>query len=321
MKKTRVTLINIAAILLLFSLVFAGCRPSGPTPVPTESIPLPPYDFPDPPPNVPVGTARVNVNIRSGPSMLFTILGTAQEGDKGEILGISPDGYWYAVKVPTNIVGTGIAWSAVDYVDLSNPTGQQLPVIPPPLIPPLVNFPVPPANAPQVSMREAATLRSGPTLEFPVYGVAPTGSQAEVLGQSEDGEWWAVRMPTNIAENGTGWVPKLYTAPRNVTSPPVVKTPDLPKNINPAAPASGAPSLVTRDVLNVRTGPGSAYPSLGTVNIGTVLAVIGVSPNGEHYVINVPTEINKSGQGWIQARFVRADNASNVPVVQPPPVP
>ena len=321
MKKTRVTLINSAAILLLFSLVFAGCRPSGPTPVPTESIPLPPYDFPDPPPNVPVGTARVNVNIRSGPSMLFTILGTAQEGDKGEILGISPDGYWYAVKVPTNIVGTGIAWSAVDYVDLSNPTGQQLPVIPPPLIPPLVNFPVPPANAPQVSMREAATLRSGPTLEFPVYGVAPTGSQAEVLGQSEDGEWWAVRMPTNIAENGTGWVPKLYTAPRNVTSPPVVKTPDLPKNINPAAPASGAPSLVTRDVLNVRTGPGSAYPSLGTVNIGTVLAVIGVSPNGEHYVINVPTEINKSGQGWIQARFVRADNASNVPVVQPPPVP
>jgi len=314
-------MISIAAALLLVSLATVACLSSGPTPVPTESIPLPPYDFPDPPPNVPVGTARVNVNVRTGPGMLFSILGTAQKGDKGEILGISPDGYWYAIKVPTNVVGTGIAWSAVDYVDLSNPTGRQLPVVTPPLLPPLVNFPIPPASAPQVVMLEAATLRSGPTLEFPVYGVAPTGSQAEVLGQSEDGNWWVVRMPTDMAKDGTGWVPKLYTSPRNVTSPPVVKTPDLPKNINPAAPASGAPSLVTRDVLNVRTGPGNDYPSLGTVDIGTVLAVVGVSSNGEHYVLNVPKELNPSGQGWIQARFVRAENVDKVPIVQAPAVP
>ena len=312
---------GIVLVILLSLAALSACRPAGPTPVPTETIPLPPVDIPDPPPNVPVGTARVNVNVRTGPGMLFTILGTAQEGDRGEILGLSPDGYWYAVRVPTSAVGTGIAWSAVDFVDLSNPTGQPLPVVTPPLLPPLVNFPVPPANAPQAAMREAATLRSGPTLEFPVYGVAPTGSQAEVLGQSEDGNWWAVRMPANIAENGTGWVPKLYTTPSNVTNPPVVKTPDLPKNISPAAPASGAPSLVTRDVLHVRTGPGNDYPSLGTVGIGSVLAVVGVSANGEHYVVNVPIELNPSGQGWIQARFVRAENASNVPIVQPPPVP
>ncbi|MFN2181418.1 MAG: SH3 domain-containing protein [Candidatus Promineifilaceae bacterium] len=321
MKQFRISILKPAIACLMISLALVACRPSGPTPVPTESIPLPPYDFPDPPSNVPVGTARVNVNVRTGPGMLFTILGTAQAGDKGEILGLSPDGYWYAVKVPTNVVGTGIAWSAVDYVDLSNPTGRQLPVITPPLLPPLVNFPIPPAGAPQVSMREAATLRSGPTLEFPVYGVAPTGSQAEVLGESEDGEWWAVRMPVDITKDGTGWVAKLYTSPRNVSSPPVVKTPDLPMNINPAAPASGAPSLVTRDVLHVRTGPGNDYPSLGSVGIGTVLAVVGVSPNGEHYVLNVPKDLNPSGQGWIQARFVRAENVSNVPIVQPPPVP
>jgi hypothetical protein len=65
--------------------------------------------------------------------MLFTILGTAQKGDKGEILGVSPGGYWYEIKVSTYIVGMGIAWSAVDHVDLSNPTGRQLPVATPPL--------------------------------------------------------------------------------------------------------------------------------------------------------------------------------------------
>lgn len=321
MNKTRLTSISIVIIMVLLSQVLVACRPASPTPVPTESIPLPPIDIPDPAPNVPTGTARVNVNVRTGPSMLFPVLGTAQQGDRGEILGISPDGYWYAVKVPTSVVGTGVAWSAADYVDLSNPTGQPLGVITPPLLPTLVNFPVPPVNAPQVAMLEAATLRSGPTLEFPVYGVAPTGSRAEVLGQSEDGDWWAVRLPTSIASDAAGWVAKVYTQPSNVTSTPVVKTPDLPKNINPAAPASGAPSLITRDVLNVRTGPGTAYPSLGKVGIGTVIAVIGVSPDGEHYVVNVPKELNPSGQGWIQARFVRTENISNVPIIQPPPVP
>lgn len=293
---------------------------AGQGPVPTESVPLPPVDIPDPAPNVPTGTARVNVNIRTGPSMLFTILGTAQQGDTGEVQGISPDGAWYAVKVPTTLVGTGTAWAAANYVELRNPTGQPLPVITPPLLPPLVNFPVPPANAPQVSMLEAATLRSGPTLEFPVFGVAPTGARAEVLGVSEDDQWWAVRMPTNIARDGIGWVPKLYTLASNAGSAPVIKTPNLPTNITPAAPASGAPALITIEPLNVRTGPGNEYSSLGQVPRGAILGVIGVSPDGEHYVVNVPQSIDQSGQGWIPARYVRAENVSNVPVVQPPPL-
>ncbi len=288
---------------------------------PTAELPLPPVDLPDPDPNVPTGEARVNVNVRTGPSMLFPVIGTALQGDTGEVLGTSPDGYWYAVKVPTSVVGTGTAWVAADYVTLNNPTGQPLPVITPPLLPPLVSFPAPPQNAPQVVMREPATLRSGPTLEFPVYGVAPTGSRAEVLGQSEDKEWWAVRLPTSLTSDGTGWVAKVYTVASNAGNVPTIKTPKLPKNITPAAPGSGAPSLVTREPLNVRTGPGNEYPSLGKVGIGSILGVLGVSPDREYYVVNVPLEIDRSGRGWVPARYVKTENVSNVPVVQPPPVP
>jgi heat shock protein HslJ/uncharacterized protein YgiM (DUF1202 family) len=288
---------------------------------PTATQPLPPVDIPEPDPNVPTGEARVNVNVRTGPSMLFPIKGTAQQGDTGEILGTSPDGYWYAIKVPTSLVGTGIAWSAADYVTLSNPTGEPLPVIIPPLLPPLLSFAVPPQNAPQVTMREPATLRSGPTLEFPVFGVAPTGSKAEVIGKSEDDEWWAVRLPTNLAEDGIGWVPKVYTTASNAGSVPEIKNPKLPKNITPAAPGSGAASLVTREPLNVRKGPGTDYDSLGRVGIGTIMAVVGVSPDREYYLVNVPLEIDSSGRGWVAARYVRTENVSNVPVVQPPPTP
>jgi hypothetical protein len=49
--------------------------------------------------------------------------------------------------------------------------------------------------------------------------------------------------------------------------------------------------------------------------------VVGVSPDREHYVVNIPTEIDRSGRGWVPARFVDAVNVSNVPVIQPPPAP
>jgi uncharacterized protein YraI len=320
MKKSQTYLLRIAFIVALSLLLINACRSAESTPVPTESIPFPPIDMPDPGSSGPSGTARVNVNVRTGPGMLFPILGTAKQGDKGEILGVSPDNYWYAVKVPTTVVGTGTAWVAVDYVEMSNPTGEPLTEITPPLLPPLVNFPVPPTGTPQVTMLEAATLRSGPTLEFPVFGTAPTGSKAEVLGESEDKDWWVVRMPTSLVEDGTGWVPKLYTRTSNVGSVPEIKTPKVPKNITPAVPASGAPSLITREPLNIRNGPGNEYPSLGKVGIGSILAVVGVSPDGEYYVVNVPIEIDQSGRGWVPSRYVRAENVKDVPVVQPPPV-
>ncbi|MFN2196246.1 MAG: META domain-containing protein, partial [Anaerolineales bacterium] len=289
---------------------------------PDLAQPLPPIAIEPPSGDTASGEARVNVNVRTGPSMLFPILGTAPEGTTGQILGISPDGSWYAISVPTSRVGTGIAWSAADFVTLSNPTGQPLPVITPPLLPTTINFATPPQFAPQVVMREPATLRSGPTLEFPVFGVAPTGSRAEVVGESQDGEWWALRLPSNLASDNTGWVPKIFTVASNIPANlQVIPTPNLPRNINPAAPASGAPSLITREPLNVRSGPGNDYPSLGMVPLGTVMGVVGVSPDREHFVVNVPIDINATGTGWVAARFVRAENVSNVPVVQPPPVP
>jgi uncharacterized protein YraI len=282
---------------------------------------FPTEDLPTPGPNVPTGEARVNVNVRTGPSVLFPILGTATQGDTGQILGINPNGTWYAVSVPTNRVGTGIAWVSADFVNLTNPTGQPLPVIIPPLLPATVKFPAPDSSMPQAVMREPATLRSGPTLEFPVFGVASNGSRAELIGQSQDGEWWAIRVPTSLTSDGTAWVAKAYTSVANAGNVPTLSNPDLPRNITPAAPASGAPALITREPLNVRAGPGGPFGSLGRVSSGTVMAVVGISPDREWYVVNIPSDVDPSGRGWIAVRFTRSENTSNVPVVQPPPAP
>jgi uncharacterized protein YraI len=220
----------------------------------------------------------------------------------------------------TNRVGTGIGWSSAQYVNLTNPTGQPLAVIAPPLLPATVNVPAPAPSAAQVTMREPATIRSGPTWEFLIMGVTPNGARAEVIGESQDREWWAIRVPTNLVSNGTAWVSKVFTSANSIPGVPTLATPPLPPNITPSAPASGAPSLVTIEPLNVRTGPGNEYTSLGVVPRGTTMAVIGISPDREFFVVNIPTLFDRSGQGWVPARFVNAQNIGNVQTIQPPPV-
>ena len=43
-------------------------------------------------------------------------------------------------------------------------------------------------------------MRSGPGLQYPSYGVVQPGLSAEILGRSEDGSWWVVRV--NAVEEG-----------------------------------------------------------------------------------------------------------------------
>lgn len=269
----------------------------------------------------PTVTSTVNLNVRSGPGMQFPILGIAPENTTGEVLGISPDSRWYAVKVPVSVSGNETGWVSASYVTLSNPRGATIATILPPLLPPIVNAPPPAAGAPSATMLETTTIRSGPTLEFPVFGVSPTGAQVEISGKSEDGEWWVIKLPSSLAADGMGWVFGAYVSTQNSGSAPVIKTPALPKKITAAAPGSGAPAAITIEPVNVRSGPGNAFPSYGTVPIGSILAVVGVSTDGEYWIVNLPSDIASDNRGWVPARYCKSENTNNVPVVAPPAAP
>ncbi len=167
----------------------------------------------------------------------------------------------------------------------------------------------------------SAVIRSGPSPEYPVYGVTSVGARVEVAGKTQDGQWWAIKLPLAYAQDGLGWVYKGYVSPVNTGNVPVINAPELPKNITPDVPGSGAPAAITIEPINVRSGPGNAYESYGKVPIGTIMAVSGVSPDGEFYVIKLPTDIAQGSQGWVPVRYVQASNVSKVPVVQPPTLP
>lgn len=92
------------------------------TPPPLPTAPVPP-----PASNVPTGVTTVNLNVRSGPGTQFAILGTAPEGTTGEILGLSPDNAWYAVKVDTSLSGNGQAWVMKQYAFFLTPPDRPYP--------------------------------------------------------------------------------------------------------------------------------------------------------------------------------------------------
>ena len=98
-------------------------------------------------------------------------------------------------------------------------------------------------------------VRSGPGPGYAVVGTVPAGHL--YAGAFRSGGWWRIDF-----NGAAGWTNAAYYAP-----------------------AAGVAAVkVTADVLNVRSGPGTANPLLGTVAMGQV------------YVLAVPT----SSGGWYQ---------------------
>jgi putative lipoprotein len=283
-----------------------------------EDPDLPDVPIESPPSDVPTVTAMTNVNVRSGPGAMYPIYGTVEKGTTGEVVGISPDNRWWAVKVPTSISGNGLAWVAKDYASLNNPQGDTIPTAEPPLLPPLAGVPAPAPGDPWLSITEVASARSGPGIQYPIYGAAPVGSKAKVVGISEDREWWAVELPTSIDPNGRGWIYKDFVYAQGTDNVPTIEAPRVPESIIPTPPQSGAAAAVTLEPINVRSGPSNKYTSYGQIPIGTEMAIVGKSADGEYWVVKIPKSISPTEQGWVAARYCEAAHTQQVPVVQPP---
>ncbi len=94
--------------------------------------------------------------------------------------------------------------------------------------PPAIVLPTQLPSGPTVTALEAINIRSGPGTDYPIYGVAPAGSVGEVVGESADGGWWVIKLPTTIAASGQGWVSADFVQADNIGEPPVIEAPPLP---------------------------------------------------------------------------------------------
>jgi len=87
-------------------------------------------------------TANVNVNVRSGPGTQFRVIAIAMQGDSGDAIGTSPDGFWWVVTL--------------------DPLDAELTVITPPLLPFTVYVVPPQEGDPAAIVLERGAVRMGP---------------------------------------------------------------------------------------------------------------------------------------------------------------
>ncbi len=340
--KPRRAYVAIAAVLLIS--ILAACAPAAtpePTAVPPTSVPpttVPPTEVPaaatpvpdpayfenEPVAVVPAGeagqpmvTAAFNTAIFSGPGTNYVVYGAFLGSSTAIAVGISADSQWYAISVPVAPGGTG--WVSAVYVLPRDVSG--LPVLPAPPVPPTTALVPPQASDPQATVLTNAFVRTGPGQNFPAFGIAPAGAMARVIGKSEDGLWWVVRLDPTVVGVGYGWVEAAFTQASNVESVMVIATPEAPSAVVVTPPAAGVPSATAIDFINLRSGPGTNYLIYGIAAPGATAEVTGKSSDGLWWQVKVPTEYVAAGAAWVAAEWVTTANTENVPVVDAPAPP
>ncbi len=93
---------------------------------------------------------------------------------------------------------------------------------------PITDDPDLPDDAPTAEAIDTVNVRSGPSTDYPSYGLAAAGDKALILGISEDGLWWVVELPTYVAPDGRGWISAGYVIATNADDVATIETPPLP---------------------------------------------------------------------------------------------
>jgi hypothetical protein len=135
---------------------------------------------------------------------------------------------------------------------------------------------------------------------------------------------------------GNGRVPARAAAPTATGLPPpgagqasdalVSSAPVTATVVDVIVPSGEAVATATTD-LNVRSGPGVAYPLVGYLPAGQSAPVTGVNAGGDWLqIVHPPAPPGAGGQagngrGWVARRYVTTGDLSNVPVVAAPPLP
>ena len=100
---------------------------------------------------------------------------------------------------------------------------------------------------------------------------------------------------------------------RTMSSETLPEGPEIPL---PPPPTEG-PYVVANAYINVRSGPGTAYPAYGVAPAGASAVLIGSSDDGDWWLIQVPTSVSADGTAWVSAEYVTAYNTEQLPVPEP----
>ena len=294
-----------------------------PLPLPTETTaatPTPAIAATEPSPTEiapPTSDAKVTVlgemNIRSGPSTEYEVVGDAVAGEEFAITGKNEDGNWWQIDFRGES-----GWIYAPFVVAAE--AEEVPVV----SAAMTGSPdaegetaesSPPTVIPIVNVGGDMNVRSGPGEEYDRIGGAFAGEEFAITGRNADGDWWQIDF-----EGQDGWIFAPFVTATDADNVPIVGssmegTPAPTTGTDTVARGGEKPIVTIDGDMNIRQGPGTDYARIGGATDGEEFDITGKSADGEWWQIDFGGEA-----GWVYAPFVTATNAENVPTVAAPSV-
>lgn len=151
--------------------------------------------------------------------------------------------------------------------------------------------------------RTQINVRGGPGAGFASLGLLVSGQKVQVVDRDVAGNWYAILFPAG--PSGRGWVAAAYVQVDNPVEIPTV----LPST---TATPSGPTGQVMQK-LNVRSGPGTTYDTLGTLVPETVVVLTG--KNNTATWLQIEYAAAAGGHGWVTAAYVQVQDISGLPIL------
>jgi len=144
-------------------------------------------------------------------------------------------------------------------------------------------------------------LRQGTSTASPSLGTIPAFSNIQITGKDTSGLWVQV-----IFNGNTGWVRADFVQADDAAA-------EIPVLGGEAGSGSGFRGVVLRGV-NIRSGPGTNFDSLGLLNQNDVVPVTGRDSSGGWFQVEY-----QNGSGWIATEFLQVENSEAIPVINAAP--
>jgi uncharacterized protein YraI len=165
----------------------------------------------------------------------------------------------------------------------ASPTGT-----PPPPAPSATPAPI------QGTLTIKVNVRSGPGTAFASLGQLNAGEKVSISVHDPTGAWYQILYPA--AAGGTAWVAAQFVQLAAGTTVPAQATP------TPTGPSG---RVLQR--LNVRSGPGLGFASLGMLEPEAQVSLTGRNTTASWFQIDYPSA--PGGRGWVSAQYIQADTA------------
>lgn len=143
-------------------------------------------------------------------------------------------------------------------------------------------------------------VRSGPGTSYDSLGMLNAGGKVQILSKDSRGKWYQILYSS--APQGRGWVAAQFVQIAAGTEVPLEATP------TPAGPTG---RVMQR--LNVRSGPGMTFDSLGLLEADTTVSLTGKNTTASWFQVDYPA--GPEGRGWVTAQYIQTDAADDLPVL------